>query len=79
MPACSHMRSEEKSRDIFLNGSETETVRSTAVAASSEAMFFVLYGPLVSLVVQLYVLVSLARPSLEGRGSGDTHCYSRLV
>ena len=57
-------------------------MRSTAVAASfasSEAMFFVLYGPLVSLVVQLYVLVSLARPSLEGRGSGDTHCYSRLV
>ena len=36
LPACSHMRSEEKSRDIFLkadNGSETETVRSTAVAA----------------------------------------------
>ena len=67
LPACSHMRSEEKSRDIFLkgararadNGSETETVRSTAVAASfasSEALSFVSYGLLVSLVVTHIVM-----------------------
>ena len=51
---CLRVRSEEKSRDIFLKGSETETVRTTAVAASfesSEAMSFVSYGLLVSLGV----------------------------
>ena len=66
---CSHKGSEENSRDIFLKGRARQKrcdrpllLRVSASFASSEAMFFVLYGPLVSLVVQLYVLVSLARP-----------------
>ena len=55
------MRSEEKSRDIFLKGRQRERdrkrcvrpllLRVSASFASSEAMYFVRYGLLVSLVV----------------------------
>ena len=53
--AYAHMRSEEKSRDIFLKGRQRERgpllLRVSGSFASSEAMYFVRYGLLVSLVV----------------------------